>query len=479
MSSILVISLLAYLLFLALISFLTTRNHTDNESFFMGSKKSPWYIVSVGMISASISGISVVSVPGMVRSLNFTYMQMVIGFFFGYWVVAALLLPIYYKLNLTSIYGYLGNRFGLYTHKTGALFFLLGKAVGASARLYVVVLVLQEFVFKALGFPFEATIFFTLLVIYLYTFKGGIKTIVWTDFFQTIALLVAVSLILLKTIQLMDLNVFSAASTVFHSSYSNIFVWGDWSSKSHFFKQFFNGIFVVIVMTGLDQDVMQKNLSCRTLKESKKNMLWYGFSFIPVNLLFLSLGALLLLYASQNSIVLPEVNDSILPFFVPQFGTLVLVCFVIGIVAAAFSSVDSALASLTTSFMVDILQSKKHNTFKNRVFVHLAFTLLFFFLVLLFRAWNSKSALDAIYTIVSYTYGPILGLFAFGLFTSYSIREKWVPLVALASPFLAFLIKFLIETHFTYRFGYEILMLNGALCFLGLWILSYPRVRLR
>lgn len=470
--SLIIIVLLSYFLIIGGISFFTSRFGNDNASFFIGGKKSPWYIVSVGMIGATLSGISIVSVPGMVRSLDFTYMQMVFGFFFGYIVVVSVLLPIYYRLNLTSIYGYLGNRFGLLTHRTGALFFILAKAVGGSARLYVVVVVLQEFVFNQLNIPFSVTIFLTLLVIYLYTYKGGIKTIVWTDFFQTIALLLAVILMIVEAIRLMDLNLISTVKVLAESSYSKIFVFDDWHSRSHFLKQFLSGIFVVVVMTGLDQDIMQKNLSCSTLKESRRNMLCYGFAFIPVNLLFLSLGGLLLLYASKNSIDLPLVNDSILPFFAMRLGPLVMICFVIGIVAAAFSSVDSALTSLTTSFMVDILKKDEKSEKRPRIIIHLLFTVLFFFLVLLFRIWNSQSAIDTIYTIVSYTYGPLLGLFAFGLFTSYSIREKWVPWIAISSPILSFILKVVFEREFGYVFGYELLILNGFFTFFGLRLVA-------
>lgn len=471
-----VLVLFGYFLLLGLISFLTSRQGSDNSSFFSGGKNSPWYVVAVGMIGATLSGISVVSVPGMVRSVNFSYMQMVFGFFFGYVAVVGILLPVYYRLNLISIYGYLGQRFGSTAHRTGALFFILAKAVGASARLYVVTIVLHEFVFKPWQIPFPATIFLTLLVIYLYTFRGGIKTIVWTDFFQTIALLLAVILMLVETIRVMDLNVFSAVGAIANSSYSKIFIFDDWHNRGHFFKHFFSGIFVVIVMTGLDQDIMQKNLSCRNFKESRRNMLWYGFAFIPVNLLFLALGALLLLYASQNGIDLPATNDAILPFFATRFSGLVMVCFVIGIVAAAFSSVDSALTSLTTSLMVDILNvasaSEKQKR-RQRMFIHLGFTALFFFLVLVFRAWNSKSAIDTIYTIVSYTYGPLLGLFAFGFFTKLSVREKWIPIIAIASPLLSFTIETTLKKYTGYVFGYELLMLNGTLTFFGLWIAAY------
>lgn len=471
-----VLVLLGYFILLGLISFFTSRQGSDNNSFFSGGKNSPWYVVAVGMIGATLSGISVVSVPGMVRSVDFSYMQMVFGFFFGYVVVVGVLLPVYYRLNLISIYGYLGKRFGPTAHRTGALFFILAKAVGASARLYVVAIVLHEFVFKPWQIPFAVTIFLTLLVIYLYTYRGGIKTIVWTDFFQTIALLLAVILMFIDTIRVMDLNVFSAVGLIANSSYSKIFIFDDWHNRAHFLKHFFSGIFVVIVMTGLDQDIMQKNLSCRNFKESRRNMLWYGFAFIPVNLLFLALGALLLLYASQNGIDLPTTNDAILPFFAMRFSGLVMICFVIGIVAAAFSSVDSALASLTTSLMVDILKVEEADEKKKRrqrMAIHLAFTVLFFFLVLIFRAWNSKSAIDTIYTIVSYTYGPLLGLFTFGFFTSFSVRQKWIPAIAVASPLLSFAIDTMLKKHTGYAFGYELLMLNGALTFFGLWIAAY------
>ncbi len=469
--SILII-LFAYVLLLLVISFFTGKNKS-NADFFSGSKRSPWYVVAFGMIGATISGVTFVSVPGWVRSIDFTYMQMVIGFFFGYLVVVYVLLPLYYKLNLTSIYGYLGIRFGRKAHRTGAWFFLLSKMVSASARMYIVVLVLQQFVFDALGVPFYVTTCGTILVIWLYTFRGGIKTIVWTDFLHTFFLILALILLIVESVRFLNTDCGDAIKMIYESGYSRMFVFDDWQSRQNFFKQFFSGIFVVIVMTGLDQDIMQKNLSCKNLKESRRNMLSYGFSFIPVNLLFLSLGALLLIYAGQNGIALPSLDDSILPMFAMKFGGIVTVCFVIGVIASAFSSADSALTSLTTSFSIDILRlDKKNDTSlrKSRFYIHLAISVIFALAILLFREINSKSAIDGIYTIVSYTYGPLLGLYTFGLFTRKRVNDRWIPFIAFSSPVLTFGIDRLLFYYCNYALGYEMLMLNGGLTFLGLWL---------
>ncbi|MBN2716058.1 MAG: sodium:solute symporter [Deltaproteobacteria bacterium] len=473
-SSIIAVILVVYFIMIGIISFVTGRAADGSDSFYSGEKRSPWFVVAVGMIGATLSGISVISVPGMVRSVQFTYMQMVVGFFFGYLVVAALLLPLYYKLNLTSIYSYLGNRFGTISQRTASLFFILSKSVGAAARLYVAAIVLQQFIFDAWRIPFALTMGGTLFIVYLYTFKGGIKTIVWTDFFQTIALVLAAVLLLVDVMARLDLNIVSAAKTISESQWSLVFVFEDWHSRQNFFKQFFSGIFVVIVMTGLDQDIMQKNLSCKTCKDARRTMLWYGFAFIPVNLIFLSLGALILVYASQRGIMLPTASDDIVPSFANQTGVFAAICFVTGIVAATFSSIDSALTSLTTSFSVDILNIGKSNTqhsTRQRMVIHFGFTVFLFFLVLLFRALNSKSAIDAIYTIVSYTYGPLLGLFAFGLFMPFAIKDKWTPLVAILSPAISFCIDYCSKKFANYAFGYELLMINGAITFAGICLI--------
>ena len=463
-----------YFSILLFISFVAGRKNTDNNAFFLGNKKSPWWIVAIGMVGSSISGVSFVSVPGMVRGIDFTYMQTVFGFFFGYLVVANVLLPLYYKLNLTTIYAYLEGRFGKRSYKTGASFFLLSKTIGAAARLYIVALILQTFVFDALNIPFVANVCIIVALIWLYTFRSGIKSIIWTDTFQTIVMIAALILIIVQTAKQINLGLDEIVSSLAHSEKTRIFVFDDWHSKQNFFKQFFSGIFIVIVMTGLDQDMMQKNLSCRNLNDAKKNMYWYGISFVPVNFLFLGLGAMLLMLATQNQIQLPALSDEILPMFAASYlGKTALTLFVIGIVAATFSSADSALASLTTSFSVDILgvqELDKEKAKRTRIKIHVCISLFFILIILLFKALNNKSVIDAIYTIASYTYGPLLGMYAFGLFTKHKTNDKAVPYIAIASPIICGLLDWGSSRYWGYSFGYELLMLNGLLTFVGLWI---------
>ena len=470
------LTLLVYFGILMLIAKLTSRR-ADNDAFFRGNRKSPWYVVAFGMVGASLSGVTFVSVPGMVRSIDMTYMQTCLGFFVGYLIIAHLLLPLYYKLNLTTIYSYLNERIGRYSYKTGASFFLLSKIIGAAARLYLVCLILQNYVFDNLNIPFSLSVIGIVLLIWLYTRKSGIKTIVWTDSLQTFCLLAALGLILYYVGNQMNLGLGGMMQTVADSNYSSIFVFDDWTSKQNFFKQFFSGIFITIVMTGLDQDMMQKNLSCRNLKEAQKNMYAYGISFVPVNLLFLSLGALLLIFASQSGLALPEKSDDILPFFAAEgrLGIVTMIFFTIGIVAAAFSSADSALTALTTSFCIDILgveRTNKKDAEKARKWVHFFISVVFIGFILLFKAANNDSIIDAIYTIASYTYGPLLGLFAFGLFTQMRPRDKFVPCVAIASPFVCYAIDRAVHQATGYQFGYEMLMFNGLLTFVGLTLLS-------
>ena len=471
------ITILVYFGVLLTISKLTSGKHTDNDAFFRGNRQSPWYIVSFGMIGASLSGVTFVSVPGMVRYIDMTYMQTCIGFFFGYIVIALVLLPLYYRLNLTSIYSYLGQRFGRHSYKTGASFFLLSKMLGAAARLYLVCLILQHYVFAAYGVPFAVTAIGTVILIWLYTRRSGIRTIVWTDSLQTFCLLAALALIIYNVMNILDLNLSQTIDTIRNSEHSRIFVFDDWQSKQNFFKQFFSGIFITIVMTGLDQDMMQKNLSCRNLHEAQKNMYCYGISFVPVNLLFLSLGILLLIAAPQLGIELPAKGDDILPLFAAEgyLGPTVLVLFTIGIIAAAFSSADSALAALTTSFCIDILGTEKQTEQKaaaTRRKVHLLICTAFVACILAFEAIGSQSVIDTIYVLASYTYGPLLGLFVFGLFTKKIPTDRFVPYVAIASPVACYLIDRGIFTATGYKFGYEMLMLNGLLTFMGLLALS-------
>jgi len=471
-SSILLI-IAVYFSILLIISYVVGRKSSDNDAFFLGNKKSPWWVVAIGMIGSSVSGVSFVSVPGMVRGLDFTYMQTVFGFFFGYLIIANVLLPLYYRLNLTSIYTYLEQRFGKYTYKTGASFFLLSRTIGSGVRLYLVVLILQHLIFDAWNIPFFVTASSALFLIWLYTHRSGIKTIIWTDTLQTICMISALVLLVVQVSKQLDMNFGEIATNLINSGHTRIFVFDDWHSKQHFFKQFFSGIFIAIVMTGLDQDMMQKNLTCKNIKDAKKNMYWYGISFVPVNLLFLSLGGMLLLLAAQNNIVLPDKPDEILPMFATQYlGPVVTFLFVIGIIAATFASSDSALASLTTSFAVDIL-GVQHDEPKvgerKRKYTHIGMSVLFVVIMLIFNMFNNTSVIDAIYKIASYTYGPLLGMFSFGLFTKFEVRDKMVPYIAVASPLLCFGLNLLLTTAFNYSFGYELLMINGLITFVGMW----------
>lgn len=475
------ITIIIYFGILLLISRLTAKSHSDNDAFFRGNRQSPWYIVSFGMIGASLSGVTFVSVPGMVKSIDMTYMQTCMGFFVGYLIIAHVLLPLYYKLNLTSIYSYLGQRIGNSSYKTGASFFLLSKMLGAAARLYLVCIILQHYVFDAYNIPFAVTAVGTVLLIWLYTHKSGIRTIVWTDSLQTLCLLLALGLILFNVSETLNLSLSGIADTIRNSKESRIFVFDDWQSKQNFFKQFFSGIFITIVMTGLDQDMMQKNLSCRNLREAQKNMYCYGISFVPVNFLFLSLGILLMVAASQMNIAIPDKGDDLLPMFAAggYLGYTVLVLFTIGIIAAAFSSADSALAALTTSFCIDILNTGKYSEEKAvriRKITHLGICTVFVMCILAFEAIGSQSVIDTIYVLASYTYGPLLGLFCFGLFTKLKPNDKYVPAVAIASPVICYIIDYITFHATGYKFGYEMLMFNGLLTFSGLWLLSTDKL---
>lgn len=474
------ITIFLYFGLLLLVARLTANRHTDNDAFFRGNRQSPWFIVSFGMIGASLSGVTFVSVPGMVGSIDMTYMQTCLGFAVGYFIIAHVLLPLYYRLNLTSIYTYLGGRLGRCSYKTGASFFLISKLLGAAARLYLVCLILQHYVFDAYHIPFAVTAAGTIVLIWLYTRRSGIRTIVWTDSLQTLCLLAALGLILYQIIGTLGLSAKETIELVAGDEHSRIFVFDDWQSKQNFFKQFFSGIFITIVMTGLDQDMMQKNLSCRNLREAQKNMYCYGVSFVPVNLLFLVLGILLLAVASRLHLDVPAKGDDILPMFAAggHLGYTVLVLFTIGIIAAAFSSADSALAALTTSFCIDLLNISRYPEQKAqriRKLSHLLISVVFIACMLAFKAIDSPSVIDMIYVLASYTYGPLLGLFCFGLFTRRQPRDRFVPYIAIASPVACYLLSLLISSTIGYQFGYEILMVNGLLTFIGLLLLSLNR----
>ena len=458
-----ILTILVYFLILFGVSRWTSRKAT-NETFFRAERKSPWYLVAFGMVGASISGVTFVSVPGMVTSIGMTYLQTCLGFIVGYFAVAFLLLPLYYRLNLTSIYTYLGQRLGPKAYLTGAWFFLISKMSGAAVAFYVVCMLMPE------GY-FVLTVVAMVTLIWLYTRRGGVKTLVWTDSLQTLCLLTALILIIYKVIMALDMTPAEAVQAVSSSPLSRVFVWDDWVSKQNFWKQFLSGVFIVIVMTGLDQDKMQKNLTCKSLREAQKDMTTYGFAFVPVNLLFLSLGVLLTMLAESRGVTLPTAGDELLPMFAAtgELGDMVLVLFTLGIVAASFSSADSAITSMTTSFCVDICKRTDDEKLRKRV--HLAMSVVFALFILLFRLLNSTSVIDAIYVLVSYTYGPLLGLFAFGLLTSRKPCDRFVPYIAVASPLVCLLID---KTAMAagYAFGYELLMMNGLLTFGLLWLTS-------
>lgn len=449
-----------------------TARRSSNDTFYRANRRSPWYMVAFGMVGASISGVTFVSVPGMVMNIQMTYVQTCLGFILGYFAVAFLLLPVYYKLNLTTIYTYLGQRLGLRSYKTGAWFFLVSKMTGAAVRFYVVCIILQRFVLDAYGVPFPLTVVVMVALIWFYTRRGGVKTLVWTDTFQTLCMFGALALIIVHVVGALGMTLPEALSAVAADSHSRMFVFDDWVSKQNFWKQFLSGVFIVIVMTGLDQDMMQKNLTCKTLRDAQKDMCTYGFAFVPANLLFMCLGVLLMLLAQRQGVALPQAGDELLPMFAAtgRLGSVVVVLFTVGIVAASFSSADSALTSLTTSYCVDIRGRKDDERLRKRA--HLGIAVVFALFILAFRVVNSTSVIDAIYILCSYTYGPLLGLFAYGLLTKRSVNDRVVPYVAVASPIVCYVLNDIVAHATGYQFGYELLMLNGALTFAGLWLLS-------
>ena len=462
-----------YILLLVLFTKLV-QSKGDNNAFFRAGRKSPWLLVAFGMIGASISGVSLVSVPGWVHQNGMTYIQMCLGFFAGYVVIAFLLLPLYYRLRLTSIYGYLAERFGRRSHLTGACFFLLSKLTGAAARLFLTCTVLHEMAIRPLGLPFAFTVGVVLLAIFLYTRRGGIENIVRTDALQTFCLLLATGCIVWAVSARMNLSPAGIAETISRSPMGKMFCW-DISSTQFFLRQFLNGVFITIVMNGLDQDMMQKNLTCSSLRAAQKNMCLYGICILPVNLLFLALGVLLYTFAAQQGMALPEAGDRLLPMLVGSgaLGTFVVFPFTIGIMAAALSSADSAMTSLTTSICVDILrieqdEVKPESALRTRHRVHFAVALAFALCIAVFHIAGSGTIIDTIYRLAGYTYGPLLGLFSFGLFTNRRAKDSAVPFVAIASPIVCAVLDYVAPLLWNYHFSYELLLLNAALTFFGL-----------
>jgi Na+/proline symporter len=464
--------IIAYFGVLIFISYITSKK-ADNTTFFKANNSSPWYLVAFGMIGASLSGVTFISVPGWVEGSSMSYMQMVLGYVVGYAVIGLILLPLYYRLNLTSIYTYLGDRFGRYSYKTGASYFLLSRTIGAALRLYLVANILQLLIFKEYNIPFEVTTIITILLIWLYTFKGGIKTIVWTDTLQTLFMLIAVG-VCIYTIS-NEMQISNLFGYIADNKLSKAFHFEDFKAGNYFWKQFFAGTFIAIAMTGLDQDMMQKNLTCRNLKDAQKNMFWFTLVLVIVNFFFLALGVLLTDYANKNGI--DAKGDELFPIIATK-GTLGLATalfFLLGLIAAAYSSADSALTSLTTSFSIDILEiDKKENPVqreKMRKKIHVLFSFILMITILIIKYFNpDRSVINDIFKFAGYTYGPLLGLYAFGLFTKLKVMDKAVPLICIISPFLTYFINDSSITYFKFDFSFAILVLNGALTFLGLLV---------
>ena len=471
-----VIILTVYFGVLILISVITSKG-ADTNTFFTGNRQSPWYLVAFGMIGSSLSGVTFISVPGNVGKIGFGYFQVVMGYLVGYWVIIGVLMPLYYRLNLISIYTFLEKRFSFWSYKTGAFFFLISRTIGSSLRLYLAATVLQLFLFDAWNVPFIVTVATTIVLIWLYTVKGGVKTIVWTDSFQTIFLIAAVCVAVWQITQKLGMSLGEMISTVQNSPYSKVFYFDDPNSTLFFWKQFLGGAFIAITMTGMDQEIMQKNLTCKNIGEAQKNMFWFSLILVVVNLLFLTLGALLYIYSAKTNFPLSEMSDELFPrLALKELGEAVGIFFLLGITASSYASADSALAGLTTSFCIDFLNfNKKQEKQRKRqkLIVHVGFSLLFLIIIVAFREINERSVIDAVLNVAGYTYGPLLGLFSFGVFTKRIVKDKLVPLICVLSPILSYLLSTNSEAWFGgYKFGLEILIANGMITFLGLWLIS-------
>lgn len=475
---------IAYTILLFIIAHLSSRKST-NKSFFTGNRKSPWFVVAYGMIGASLSGVTFMSVPGGVYSGQFTYFGIVLGYIIGYAVIAFLLLPLYYKLNLTSIYSYLGINFGKSSEKTGALLFIISRLIGSAIRMYLVVFVLYEFVFKSWGIPFWIPAVLFIVIILFYTFKGGVKTVVWTDTLQTTFLLLAALMTVIVILKTLNISFGELMSASTERGYTKLFE-TDWSHSKFFVKQILSGAFITITMTGLDQDMMQKNLTCKSLRDAQKNVMTSSFFFVLVNILFMSLGAALIYYAQETGFQLPTnesgvvVNDKIFPAIAFSLNKLTSVVFIIGLIAAGYSSADGTLTALTTTFCYDFLHFDSNekitedDKIKYRKFIHIGFALLYLLVIIIFRPFHNESLIDKIFEIAGYTYGPLLGLYSFGLFVkNRKPVDKYVPLIAISSPIISYILNlYSKELFFGYQFGFEILIVNGLLTFVALLLTS-------
>ncbi len=475
-SSLVLYILIGYFLILLTIAYFTSRK-ADTHTFFTANRQSPWYLVAFGMIGSSISGVTFISVPGSVGKIGFGYFQVVLGYWVGYMVIILILLPLYYRLNLVSIYTYLEHRFSFWSYKTGASFFIVSRTIGSSLRLYLAANVLDLFLFKAWGVPFFVTVAITIFLIWIYTFRGGIKTIVWTDSFQTFFLILAVCISVYHISDELGLSFDNLFSNIHEGGLGKIFYTEDVNSPLFFVKQFLGGAFITITMTGLDQEIMQKNLTCKNIGDAQKNMFWFSLLLVVVNALFLVLGALLYLYAGEKGVAIPTATDDLYPqLALNHLGLITGIFFLLGITASTYASSDSALTGLTTSFCYDFLNFKNRPEVQRKrlkLIVHIGFSVMFLIVILIFRKINERSVIDAVLSIAGYTYGPLLGLFAFGILTKRQVTDKFVPLVCILSPAISYLLS-LNSKRFLggYEFGYEIVLVNGIITFLGLFLIS-------
>lgn len=467
-----------YFLCLITIGFFTSRK-ADENAYFIGNKQSVWYIVAFGLIGDSLSGLTYLSVPGSVKTAQFNYFQIVLGYVLGYWAIAYFLLPLYYKQNLTSIYTYLQNRIGTISQRTGSFYFILSRLIGAGGRLFLAAMVLQKFVFDAFQIPFPVTVAIIILLMLVYTYRGGIKTLVWTDMFQSTFLLLGVVLTIIFIMHRLDWSIVETYQNIKKSEYSTVFFW-DWHAKNYFWKQFLGGAFIAICMTGLDQNMMQKNLSCKSLGEAQKNINSFSIIVVVVNMFFLALGALLYIYAQQLQIEIPEKPDQLFPALAfNHLGKAAGLVFIIGLTAATFNSADSVLTTLTTSFYIDVLHIKENEHEQNKTkrhLIHIAFAIVLFFVVLSFALFNDQSLIFTVLDIAGITYGPLLGLFLFGIFTKRNVKDSFVPIVCIVSPAICTFLYFSSKNKALwlgdYQIGAELLIINGLLTFLGLLLLS-------
>tara|TARA_B100001996_G_scaffold186163_1_gene142376 strand:+ start:397 stop:1932 length:1536 start_codon:yes stop_codon:yes gene_type:complete len=498
--------IVGYFVLLFTISYITGKNDS-NSIFFNAGKNAPWYIVAFGMVGASLSGVTFISVPGWIETSQFSYLQVVFGYFFGYIIVSQVLLPIYYKLNLTSIYEYLNFRFGTVAHKTGAFYFFISRLLGASFRLFLVAIVLQQFVFDQWNIPFPVTVTISIMLIWIYTYRGGIKTIVWTDTLQTFFMILAVFISIYGILNNLNWTFIDFIKSNEFSNYNTVFFTDNILERHHFLKSFIGGMFVTICMTGLDQDMMQKNLTCKSLKDAQKNMIVFSIVLVAVTYFFMILGSLLYIFKSKNGILMPLMDgqpktDLLFPEIAlnGDLGILLSVTFILGLIAAAYSSADSALTSLTTSFCIDFIDIKNKNASIQKSIrkkIHILMSLTLIFIIIIFKYVLNNNIIDSLLTVASYTYGPLLGLFAFGLYTKFELKERYIYYIVILAPIITYLLSIspilyayyfdlnVIECNKSgwlcaksyalsnlYQFGYELLPINGILTFIGLYLIK-------